>query len=886
MAKPPSIDDLKSLAGQKVGEYIIDEYVNRGKVGAVFKAHREEFGDEVVALKLMFGEQRPNWENEIKKVVKLALIKNVVHFKNLGQGTALNRSVTYTVWDYIPPGRNLRQYLEATTEKCSPSRYVAIITTILAVLHAVQLKGVKRHGDLHPGNILVGDADVADINPATGVVSEPIYVSDFGYGASNGELQPKDDYRGLKIISDLILEHIDLDNATATDRQTLTEITRLLSKLLTETDVHELTDPKNILARVQDIIAKSKRPSVANEADTLTPAAHKVQVGDFHVSEMLGDNWKYWRELFVATIPKRLGILDSDLTTVLCGPRGCGRTMIFQRLSKRLMIACGPVPEMPEANDVVGFYINSNDIAAPFPAYPSSTTELQQRRLIAGFHLCLLSEVLATQVAVSSTDVPEELLTYLNELFGNHPSASHILEHENRLDRYRYIIEKLKPSLIAADETSFPGFRVLSYIGWFQQFVQSVLRPSCKWIDTRKIFLFVDDYSAPRVQESMQIVLNRLLFQRSSEFLCRISTEAFTTFIPRDMSGKTLQQGDDFRLIDMAAETIVLKDDEREEFLNEVFRRRLKLDNRTSSKVASLKDLLGNQKTSKTEFARLLRSNSNKGQDSDQGNLRRGKAKAKALYAGSQVFAGLWSGDTRQMVQLMQDIVSANENSDASFPIQAELQDRIYRTGGANWLSAITRNEPDSRISALVESNPTAIFPGYAGGSYGTHLKAIAEAFKDVARELLNGPTYDIETPNGPPRVVPRMAFRIEIVDNFRLNELATHVYNDLIRYGIFLLDERGKSVRGAMVPRLYLRRLLLPYSLLALAARDNVLLTSSEFEQLLLDPDAFKSNWMRKFVSRNHSDKTPDLFDPKPPLAPSDNSITRANDDYDDTGG
>jgi hypothetical protein len=85
------------------------------------------------------------------------------------------------------------------------------------------------------------------------------------------------------------------------------------------------------------------------------------------------------------------------------------------------------------------------------------------------------------------------------------------------------------------------------------------------------------------------------------------------------------------------------------------------------------------------------------------------------------------------------------------------------------------------------------------------------------------------------------MAFRIEIVDEFRLGNLAREIYKDLIRYGLFLRDARGKSVRGAMVPRLYLRRLLLPYCTLPLSKRDSVALQCRDFERLLLYPDAFR---------------------------------------------
>jgi hypothetical protein len=49
--------------------------------------------------------------------------------------------------------------------------------------------------------------------------------------------------------------------------------------------------------------------------------------------------------------------------------------------------------------------------------------------------------------------------------------------------------------------------------------------------------------------------------------------------------------------------------------------------------------------------------------------------------------------------------------------------------------------------------------------------------------------------------------------------------------------------VRGAFVPRLYLRRLLLPYCTLALSKRDSVSLSCDNFRRLLLEPDSFKAS-------------------------------------------
>jgi hypothetical protein len=124
--------------------------------------------------------------------------------------------------------------------------------------------------------------------------------------------------------------------------------------------------------------------------------------------------------------------------------------------------------------------------------------------------------------------------------------------------------------------------------------------------------------------------------------------------------------------------------------------------------------------------------------------------------------------------------------------------------------------------------------------------------------------TEDSKNESGNP---PKQAFRIEVrdpvsfepgeafeqvsrqirkdnsenMDPEELAEIAEETYNKLLRYGVFLLDIRGKSVRGSVVPRLYFRRLLLPTFNLTPSQRDNIGMETSEFMHLLTRPEDFE---------------------------------------------
>jgi len=582
-------------------------------------------------------------------------------------------------------------------------------------------------------------------------------------------------------------------------------------------------------------------------------------VGQFQLTEMIGERWDWWKRLFVAAVPARSKILALDIPTVVTGPRGCGKTMLFRRLSERLVVECGEVAELPGSGQFVAFYINANDFADAFAHFPDQPTADQEARLTCYANLCVLADVLAVQFARAGRSdgfVTDALLKQVQSWLVPDTFAI-LIEGEDRLERYRSILEEIKWKFLSSDPNNlFPGYIELSQHRWLTRFMQQV-RDFCPWIGERSILLFVDDYSTPRVPPSMQRVLNRLFLQRSPYFLAKIATEASSTFVSEDSSGKNLEDGDDYQLVDMGEESLFLPEAERLAFLNEVFSRRLNSDGRIPRGDFTLRALLGQTGLSKTEFARRLRG-SPRPDSHEQQNVvpgdsqRRGRSRARVLYCGEDVFSNLWSGDTRTMIQLISDVVDQAQevnqgtprSSQINLPIDGALQDRVFRNRGGEWLNSHTRNAPTQQdlvtegFRKIRQLDPTYKLCG----EYGDHLKAVVEAFVAAARKLLLGPTYVIGEGERK-REVPRMAFRVEIVDDFRIDGLAREIYRDLVRYGLFIRDNRGKSVRGTFVPRLFLRRLLLPFSALALSKRDSVPFTCEAFIALLLRPDAFKLN-------------------------------------------
>ena len=94
----------------------------------------------------------------------------------------------------------------------------------------------------------------------------------------------------------------------------------------------------------------------------------------------------------------------------------------------------------------------------------------------------------------------------------------------------------------------------------------------------------------------------------------------------------------------------------------------------------------------------------------------------------------------------------------------------------------------------------------------------------------------------------PKQARRIEITSvESNLDTELYDYYRGILRYGLFIRDYKGKSVRGKVVPRLYLRGLLIPSFRLSFSKRDSITMNWDEFCKFLKDPKRFKLEFIQK---------------------------------------
>jgi hypothetical protein len=306
----------------------------------------------------------------------------------------------------------------------------------------------------------------------------------------------------------------------------------------------------------------------------------------------------------------------------------------------------------------------------------------------------------------------------------------------------------------------------------------------------------------------LQANLNRLLMQRMSVCFFKLSTESPVSFARYDVDDKIYVESREFILHNLGLVYLHAELEPKLTFIEDVFRRRLSK-SATSFPARELQDLVGdNAKQNNNESARFIM-----------------EGEKPSLW-GKQTLCKLCSGDIHYLISLVGDMVTlAGGPVELAKPINETpkvpqaIQNRAIREAAGSFLKNL-RGVPRC----------------------GAQLVAIVEAFGNVANSHLK--FLKSKNEEGFP---PKQATRIEPYEPFVLSQNAQQLYDELLRYSVFIEDFRGKSRRGSVVPRLYLRRFLIPHFNLTFSTRDSIELEPADFETFLLAPQDFDQKFRLK---------------------------------------
>ena len=804
--------------GKNINGYVIEERIGKGCLGAVYKGIKAEL-DDVRAVKFVpldVINMKSNWEQEIIKVNKLRRTEGVVHYHAHDVTDIEGVKYLYIMWDYIP-GKSLKGYIE--NKGLSMQMVVDVVIRSLSVFHACKQLGIQ-HADFHAGNILIEEPDPLNIN---GTIQK-VWITDFGYGTFSqvNSTPPMDDYDGLCRIIQQCIEAIDIHSLDIDARNQFRVLKNDFPKYLHESDPLAET-----YARNPSELLKELRKLLETKGNNDN---YPKQISDFLAAELIGDNYDEWEALFVPKFLATESLIDKN-TCVLTGLRGCGKTMMFKRLSFELQAKLGPANISGEES-FVGFYLNARALAEAFPWLPENRSEEARRQIINFFNVKWCIEILGWLKERANKDRSIDF-TWLADFFGQYlPDYKFVGDASygviyNIIEICNKELQRSKLGDRYEQAGNWP-FAKYDFLGVFLHQIQQ----HHGFGDGKSYYLFLDDYSSPMVNSTMQRILNPIIFRREEGVFFKVSTESTESFFAIGFNGKKLENGPDYKLIDLGSELFKHNRDKSraKDIIVSIFNKRIIRSNMFSGYTVNLEQILGQSGESNISRAEKIRKNAE-----------------QTVYYGIEVFCDLWSSDIRELIKVFSEMITAEGediisnrlgSGDIRVPlISSQTQDHVLRETGGRLLYMLGDTTNPNRSNHSRKGNET----------YGEHLRQIVSAFQKIAY-------HDLKTKNSKNQrsTPPKQARKIELTASGILNEEADAYYKGLIRYGVFIQDYRAKSVRGTAAQRLYLRSMLIPYCRLTFSRRDCITMDWESFEDFLLNPEKFAKEYINKSKSDN----------------------------------
>ena len=799
--------------------YRVVEWVGSGCNGHVYRAHSKEITSDLAfkfvptenlpedpeqrGIYLMEARKANSLDNEcvVRCVEVLPLVDDALH-----------RTFVVFVSQYVS-GTSLQDFIKKKRSEIGVAFIEAFLDTMFGLLFELDQRGME-HGDLHAGNVLVSQSQYSLSGEAR------FKVTDFGITEITGIDHTSDYLFIARILRDL-LECVSYNDQQSRDRYVY-DILRLdyLRRHLIETD--PLADP---LARNPRKLSEKLRfvddeyiKAIRNHTVT-----SMVTPFDYPNCEQMGNSHLLMRNLYSDRL---LGLTEirARSNLVLTGPRGCGKTTVFRALSMDYLTSVGA--DDPSQLQFSGVYYRCDDLYFSFPRY-----ELPERpsAFDIPMHFIVVSLMAETLRHVSAWAKrhfeaefrkKESLMTArLWKLLGlKQPS-------DPASTGFSPLIAKLMKQRARAAKKQrlchLPGQPIEGYLGPNALFdFCGELVSSLSFLRERPFFYFIDDYSTPKITTALQLNLNRLFMHRSSSAFFKLSTESPISFERRDIDGKQFVEEREYDLVNLGLRYLGHDGTQVHTFLADLFERRFRAVD--DFPCNTLVELLGDNERNENESARQIRE-------------RRGHAS----YFGVQTVTAMCSGDIHYMIRLVGKMVEdagdvSLEKSGPDEPrISAARQSSTIRRAAGEFMESV-RNLP----------------------RHGIALAAIVSAIGNVSSSYLR--YRNAANVTGSP---PHQATRIEPYEPLDLSKDAQELLNDLIRFSILLMDPRGKSRRGGVVPRFYLRRYLIPHFNLTFSKRDSLELENRDIELLLTSPNLFHDQQRIKSLHDPRASKWRDQF-------------------------
>ena len=791
----PPVDNFRDMTLSELPGYILEEYVDSGSNGHVFRAFSRDTGSNLAVKVVPVGNltidpERVNEAQLANQIVHQSVVRYVQMFPFSDRRSGTECIVF--VCEYIE-GENLKQFVHRRREEISVPFAERFLRTMFELLYELKTRGMV-HGDLHAGNVIVSPGEFD-------VYRRPSFrVTDFRVRADERPGAELRDYLYVAETLRMLLATVEYTECEGRDRYAFNVLRdEFLSRHLTEVNplVDELVGNPRRLLRKLDSIDDRYRAAAERPVTTLSSPF------DYPNCEQIGDSNLLLKALYSDRL---LGLSEirrrSNL--VLTGPRGCGKTTVYRALSLDYLMAT----ESDNPSDVsyVGLYYRCDDLYFAFSRYQKPNRE---DALDVPMHFTVVTLVAiaiervfawgARHFQNETTKKESDLVRDLWRLFGWEvpigPGATNISSFLKRLHSERRRAAK-KQRVVhlnrdPIDDYAGPGVLFEAC---------RIIRDRLRFLRDRPFYFFIDDYSHPKITRDLQANLNRLVMHRTDDLFFKLSTESPISFAREDIDGKRYIESREYDLVNLGLRYIGNPPSQTLGFLQDLFARRFR--GVPDYPVQTLDELLGSSARNENEIARTFRTK-----------------QGRHPYSGIETIACMCSGDIHYMIRLVGNMVDDCGGEPAlrdrrNLPrISVREQHRSVRRAAGSFLDSV-RTLP--RV--------------------GQRMADIISAFGNVAHSyLLYRDSHNI---TGKP---PHQATRIEPYGPINISLDANEILDELLRYSILIEDPRAKSRRGVAVRRFYLRRYLIPHFQLTFSHRDSLQLENREIELLLMEPGAFE---------------------------------------------
>lgn len=778
---------------------MIQEHIGSGTNGHVFRA-LDESTNSRFALKIIPVDNRlpDQYLDEAKKANGLENSSVVRYHHVVNDDFDSETPYVVFVCDDVK-GKNLKDYIRQDQPDIDVPFIESFLRTMLGLLHELKKRGYS-HGDLHAGNVLVAKPEY-DIHGRT-----TFRVTDFGVRELTGHVTHANDYLHVADILKQLLECVEYSNCEGRDRYVY-DILRndFVKRHLIETDTsvdRYACNPKELMSKLDSLddeyLAKKKKP----DSKLLTPF-------DYPNCEQIGNSHLLLKNLYSDRL---LGLSDirERSNLILTGPRGCGKTTVFRALSLEYLVSTNG--DNPNDVKYIGIYYRCDDLYFSFPRYKrperAEALDVPMHFLTVTLLAIALEQIGAWAKRHFSDELKkkeEALVAELWELFEwsppDNPSAGQLATLVNKLkDKERKRAAKKQRFIHVSDEP------IKDYFGPGMMLEACrLIRRKFSFLQDRPFYFLIDDYSDPKITNELQANLNRLFMCRSADIFFKLSTESPVSFARNDVDGKQFVETREYNWLNLGLRYI--KDDSKQplEFLEDLFSRRFR--EVQGYPVQTLKQLLGSIPRNENATACAFREKKKDGERASEDN-----------YAGCETVAAMCSGDIHYIIRLVARMVEEYGGDD--------------RLAKSNAMPRIPPRQQHKSIRAAAGSfmNSIRTLP-----RKGPQLTEVVTAFGNVAHSYL---LY--ETSTNEERTPPYQASRIEPYESLQISDNAWEILKELLRYSVLIEDPRGKSRRGKVVPRYYLRRYLIPHFRLTFSSRDSLQLENDQIETLLCNPRKF----------------------------------------------